>query len=117
MTHAAQKSKPKRTKQTGSAPTVSPTPSPIPTSTIVESSDWFAPQTGTSKFAAKAEAASTLTQDELIEREAIRNLWPLLNGPARAAHKDLVDPPKGARLSRTAAEMRRLMDERPEEYR
>lgn len=60
------------------------------------------------------EAAQTLSEDELCLREAIRNLWPLLSSGTKNRYKDLVDPPKDARLSKLGAEIRRGSDGRME---
>ena len=111
VTHAGKQKAPKRTKSAGSAKSATPTPLPSTSSVLDVSNDYFNEKSAKpSAFAVKAEQASTMSQDELAEREAIRNLAPILSRRSLAECAHYLDPPKDARLSRQQAEMRRLFD-------
>jgi hypothetical protein len=109
VTHADRKKKPRKSKQTGSVQSESVLTSPQSLSPDTNSDlfAWNAAQE--SKFAAKAESASILSEDELIEREAIRNLAPILSKSALRTYHDQLETPKDARLSRQGAELRRQL--------
>ena len=107
MTHADKGLPQPRRKPRGSGRTAS-SPSSTPPIAEITSTDFpLAPKR--SRFESKVAEATELTQDELIEREAIRNLWPLLSSSEQRKHKDLIDPPKSASLSKKAAEVRRYL--------
>lgn len=103
--HASKPAKKRTRKPSGSAPLES-APRPIQSTDESTSNDWFdAPRK--SRFADRAEAAVTLTEDDLILREALRNLEPLMSDGTKARYHDLMYPPKTPDQSRRSAEIRR----------
>src|SRR6266540_3323920 len=79
-----------------------------------QSDDWLVNlQTTTKKtFAVMAETEQTpQTQDELILREAIRNLWAIMSSQTKIQYKGIITLHKNARLTRMGQEVRHAMDE------
>lgn len=65
-----------------------------------------------SKFAAAAKEAEAtpLTPDELILREAIRNLWPILSPSEQKKRSELVSPPRTSSMSKRRVEIMRSLN-------
>lgn len=70
--------------------------------------DWFG-KSKQSRFADKVVEANAQSEDFLIEREALRNLEPILSGQTKRQIKDITHPAKSAALFRKAAEVKRYL--------
>ena len=74
--------------------------------------DWLSKTTTKKTFAEMAATEQiTLDQDELILREAIRNLWDILSSQTKIQYKGIITLHKNARLTRMGQEVRHAMDE------
>jgi hypothetical protein len=62
-----------------------------------------------SRFQKKVDE-QVLSEDDLMFREAVRNLYPILSTGERYKYRELVDTPKTASMSKQAAEVRRSLD-------
>ena len=106
----ATKSKPKqKRKHSGSAPLAS-IPTPISPGSTDTSDDLFVPTAPKgSRFDAQVEQ-QVESEDDLITREAIRNLWDILSPSSKARYKHLAEPRRDADMSRRGAEARRSIN-------
>jgi hypothetical protein len=84
-----------------SASTAEPTPSQL--SEPSTSDDWL---TTSSKPKLEAPAARVETQEELIWKEAIRNLEPLLSGQEKLRYASILQPQQDAALYQKGVEVR-----------
>lgn len=107
MTHASKPTKKRTPKQTGSAPSASSQPV-TNTGDTSTSPEWFGAQTR-DKFSSKVVEAQVLSQGELMDREVLRTLEPLMSSQDKLKYHDQMHPPKDAHLSRLGAEIRRSL--------
>ena len=71
--------------------------------------DWFGGEKQVNHFAEHI-TEFQMSPDELSEREAIRNLWPILSASERNRHIDLVNIKLTPRQMKESAAVRRFLD-------
>jgi len=57
-----------------------------------------------------SESNVVLSQDDLLFREALRNLWPIISEQDKFRFKDIVEPPVGADVMKERVEVRRQIN-------
>lgn len=103
VTHA-DKEKPKRSRKPSGFAVSASTPTSIPSSEEPISTGWEPTATKRIGFEKRVVEKVFLDEEELLLREALRNLWDILGPSSKAEYKHLVDP------ARDGADMKRQTD-------